>query len=76
MGQICVGLTQHDDGIIPSTWLLLDTRSTSSVVINPDMSKNILSRWGMSGKGLDPERTLGPPCTPPREGHDHGPGGG
>ena len=41
MCQIHVGLAHHDDGIIPSTWLLIDTCSTSSVGKNPDMFKNI-----------------------------------
>ena len=41
MCQIRIGLAQHDDGIIPSTWLLLDTCSTSSVVNNPNIFKNI-----------------------------------
>ena len=41
MCHICVLLEQHDDGIIPSTWLLLDTCSHSSVGKNPDMFKNI-----------------------------------
>ena len=41
MCQIRVGLAQHDDGIIPSTWLLLDICYTSSVGKNPDMFKNI-----------------------------------
>ena len=36
-----VGLEHHDDGIIASTWLLLDTYFTSSVGKNPDMFKNI-----------------------------------
>ena len=34
-------LAQHDDYIIPYTWLLLDTCYTSSVGKNPDMFKNI-----------------------------------
>ena len=41
MCHIFVGLSQHDYGIIPSTCLLLDTCSTSSVGKNPDMFKNI-----------------------------------
>ena len=41
MCQIRVGLEHHDDGIIPSTWLLLDTCSTSSVDKNPDTFNNI-----------------------------------
>ena len=41
MCHIRVGLAQHDDGIIPYTWLLIGTCSTSSVVNNPDMFKNI-----------------------------------
>ena len=41
MCQIHVGLAHHDDGIIPSTWLLIDTCSTSSVGKNPDMFKKI-----------------------------------
>ena len=41
MCQIRVGLSQRDDGIIPSTWLFLDTFSTSSIGKNPDMFKNI-----------------------------------
>ena len=41
MCQIRVGLSHHDDGIIPSTWFLLNTCSTSSVEKNPDMFKNI-----------------------------------
>ena len=41
MCQICVGLAQHDNGIIYSTWLLLDTCSTNGVGNNPDMLKNI-----------------------------------
>ena len=41
MCQICVGLAQNDDGIIPSNWLLIDRFSTTSVGKNPDMSSNI-----------------------------------
>ena len=41
MRHICVELSQHDDGIILSTWLFLDTCSTSSVGKNTDMFKNI-----------------------------------
>ena len=41
MFHIRVGLEQHDDGIIPYTWLLRDTCSTSIVSNNPDMFKNI-----------------------------------
>ena len=41
MCQICVGLAQHDDGIIPSTWFFLDTCSTISFGNNPYMFKNI-----------------------------------
>ena len=41
MFQICVGLAQYDDGVIHSTWLLLDTCSTSSVDKNPNMLNNI-----------------------------------
>ena len=43
MCQIHAGFAHNDYGIIPSTWLLLDTCSTSSVGKNPDMFKNI---WG------------------------------
>ena len=41
MCQIRVGSSQHDDGIIHSTCLFLDTCCTSSVGENPDMFKNI-----------------------------------
>ena len=41
MCHIRVGLAQHYDGIIPSTWLLLDICSTTSVSKNTDMFKNI-----------------------------------
>ena len=41
MCQIRVGLAHHDDGITPSTWLLLDTCSTSSFSKNPDIFKKI-----------------------------------
>ena len=41
MCQIFVGLAQHDDGIITSTWLFLDTYSTSIVDKNTDTLKNI-----------------------------------
>ena len=41
MCHIHVVLSQHADGIIPSTWLLLGTCSTSSVGKNPDMFKKI-----------------------------------
>ena len=41
MFQICVGLAQYDDGVIHSTWLLLDTCSTSSVDKNPNTINNI-----------------------------------
>ena len=42
MCQIHVELALHDDSIIPYTWLLLDTCSTTSVGKNPDMFKNIM----------------------------------
>ena len=41
MYLIRVGLAQHDDGIIPSTWLFIDTCSTSSVSKNTYTFKNI-----------------------------------
>ena len=41
MCQICVGLAQHDDVIITSTWLWLDTCSTSSVRKKLYMFRNI-----------------------------------
>ena len=41
MCHIIVVLSQHDDGIIPSTWLLIDTCSASSFGKNPDMFNNI-----------------------------------
>ena len=31
MCHICVGLAQHDDGIIPSNWLLLDVQITMDI---------------------------------------------
>ena len=39
MCRISVGLAHNYDGIIPSTWLLLNTCSTTSVGNNPDMFK-------------------------------------
>ena len=41
MCHISVGLAHNDDVIIPSTWLLLDTCSTTSVGNNPDTLKKI-----------------------------------
>ena len=41
MCQTRIVLAQHDDGIITSTWLLLDTCSTSSVGKNLDIFNNI-----------------------------------
>ena len=41
MFHIYVLLAQHDYGIIPSTWLLIDTCSTSSVGKNLYIFRNI-----------------------------------